>query len=57
MGSLSSTYYDATGELALGVDDVTATTNINIEITSQKVSQGRTISRSIDNRVYLRNKQ
>jgi prepilin-type N-terminal cleavage/methylation domain-containing protein len=57
MGSLSFTYYDATGELALGVDDVTATTNINIEITSQKVSHGRTISRSIDNRVYLRNKQ
>lgn len=57
MGTLVFAYYDASGQITLGSDDVTTTTNVDVIVTSQKISQGRTLSRALDNRVYLRNKQ
>lgn len=57
MGSLAFVYNNSSGQINLGTGDVTTTTNVDTTVTSQKTSQGRQITRSLDNKVYLRNKQ
>jgi len=57
MGSLVFVYNNSSGQINLGTGDVTTTTNVDATVTSQKASQGRQITRALDNKVYLRNKQ
>lgn len=57
MGSLAFVYNNSSGQINLGTGDVTTTTNVDTTVTSQKTSQGRQITRVLDNKVYLRNKQ
>jgi len=55
-GSLTFTYLDSTGtEIAPGVGNVANSTAVDFILINEKLAQGRTISRSLDNKVYLRN--
>lgn len=56
-GALTFTYHDSAGAtITPGVGDVTTSTAVKVVVDSRKTVQGRTLSRIIDNFVYLRNR-
>lgn len=55
-GNLVFSYFNAAGTtINPNTGDLTTSTSVGVLVDSQKVANGRTISRQIDNRVYLRN--
>jgi len=55
--SLTFTYYDSNNAtISIATGDLAESASINVAINSQDVANGRTISRQLDNRVYLRNR-
>ncbi len=54
--ALVFTYYNtAGGTLTPGVSDITTTESVNVSVTSAKTLQGRSYSRQIDAKAFLRN--